>query len=53
MAMLKFEDYRNRYGTIKIEREDGSIPHFELLLEARSLGGNVPESGIVAYRLVP
>ena len=37
----------------QIEREDGSIPHFELLLEARSLGGNVAESGIVAYRLVP
>lgn len=37
----------------KIERKDGSIPHFELLLEARSVGGNVPSSSVVAYRLVP
>jgi len=36
----------------QIQRKDGSIPHFEILLEARSLGGNVPESSIVAYRLV-
>lgn len=37
----------------KIVRPDGSIPHFELLLEARSVGGNVPQSSIVAYRLDP
>jgi hypothetical protein len=37
----------------QIERKDGSIPHFELLLEARSLGGNVPGSNIVAYRFTP
>jgi hypothetical protein len=36
----------------QIERKDGSIPHFELLLEARSLGGNVPSSNVVAYRFV-
>jgi hypothetical protein len=37
----------------KIVRPDGGIPHFELLLEARSVGGNVPQSAIVAYRLDP
>ena len=37
----------------QIERKDGSIPHFELLLEARSVGGNVPGSSVVAYRIVP
>jgi hypothetical protein len=37
----------------KIARSDGAIPHFELLLEARSVGGNVPQSTIVAYRLDP
>jgi len=37
----------------QVERKDGSIPHFELLLEARSVGGNVPDSSVVAYRLVP
>jgi hypothetical protein len=37
----------------RIQRPDGSIPHFELLLEARSLGGNVPQSRIVAFRPTP
>jgi hypothetical protein len=37
----------------QIERKDGSIPHFELLLEAPSVGGNVPGSNIVAYRVAP
>jgi hypothetical protein len=37
----------------QVQRKDGSIPHFELLLEARNVGGNVPDSSIVAYRLVP
>jgi len=37
----------------QIERKDGSIPHFELLLEAHSVGGNVPGSNIVAYRAAP
>lgn len=36
-----------------IERPDGAIPHFEILLEARSLGGNVPQSTVVASRLLP
>ncbi len=25
MAMIKFDDYRNRYGTIKMQREDGIL----------------------------
>ena len=37
----------------QVERKDGTIPHFELLLEARNVGGNVPDSSVVAYRLVP
>lgn len=37
----------------QVERKDGSIPHFELLLEARSVGGNVPGSNVVAYRSAP
>jgi hypothetical protein len=37
----------------KVERKDGSISHFELLLEARSVGGNVPTSSVVAYRIAP
>ncbi|WP_260704068.1 hypothetical protein [Edaphobacter flagellatus] len=36
----------------KIQRSDGTIPHFEVLLEADSLNGNVTQSNIVAYRLV-
>jgi hypothetical protein len=35
----------------KIHRSDGTIPHFELLLEASSMNGNVPQSTIVAYRV--
>jgi hypothetical protein len=30
---------------------DGSIPHFELLLTARNLNGNVAETAIVASRV--
>jgi hypothetical protein len=37
----------------KIRRPDESIPHFEVLLEAQSLNGNVPESRIIAYRSIP
>ncbi|MFT4113251.1 hypothetical protein [Silvibacterium sp.] len=33
-----------------IVRPDGSIPHFELLLVGRNLGGNVPSWSVVAYR---
>jgi hypothetical protein len=37
----------------KIQQADGRIPHFEVLLEGRSLGGNVPQSRVIAYRLMP
>ncbi len=37
----------------QIEGKNGRIPHFELLLEARSVGGNVPSTSVVAYRIVP
>jgi hypothetical protein len=37
----------------RIQRPDGSIPHFEVLLEARNLGGNIAQSSIVTYRLNP
>jgi hypothetical protein len=37
----------------RIQQADGRIPHFEVLLEGRSLGGNVPQSRVVAYRLMP
>ncbi|GGH15545.1 hypothetical protein [Silvibacterium dinghuense] len=33
-----------------IAKPDGSIPHFELLLVGRNLGGSVPTWSIVAYR---
>jgi len=33
-----------------IQRPDGSIPHFELLLVGRNLGGSVPSWSIVASR---
>jgi hypothetical protein len=36
-----------------IQLANGRIPHFEVLLEGRSLGGNVPQSGVLAYRLMP
>ena len=37
----------------QIAHKDGSIPHFEVLLEAPSVGGNVAGSNIVAYRVAP
>jgi hypothetical protein len=43
-----FKDY-----LAKIQRPDGSIPHFEVLLEAKSLRGNAPQSIIVASRVDP
>ena len=36
-----------------IARRDGSIPHFELLLQTMSVGGNAPEASILAYHLLP
>jgi hypothetical protein len=36
----------------KIARPDGSVPHFELLLQASSVGGNAPKASILAYDLL-
>jgi hypothetical protein len=38
---------------LQIRRPDGSIPHFELLLQAWNLRGNTPQSNIVASRVDP
>jgi hypothetical protein len=35
----------------KVARKDGSIPHFEMLLESRSISGSASRSQILAYRL--
>jgi hypothetical protein len=43
-----FKDYLS-----KIKRPDGSIPHFELLLQAKNLRGNAPQSNIIASRIDP
>jgi hypothetical protein len=37
----------------KIQRQDGSIPHFEVLLGNPAVNGNAADSTIVAYRLTP
>jgi hypothetical protein len=44
----------NTFGAFlhSIQRPNGSIPHFEILLQARSLGGNVPQSTVIASRLL-
>jgi hypothetical protein len=34
-------------------QKDGSLAHFEVLLETSSLGGNAPQSMIVASRILP
>ena len=34
-----------------IARKDGSIPHFEILIESGFLGGSASRSQILAYRL--
>jgi len=36
----------------RIQRSDGSIPHFEVLLETKSIGGNAPFPRIVDYRVL-
>jgi hypothetical protein len=35
----------------KIARKDGSIPHFEILLESRSISGSASRSQILSFRL--
>lgn len=37
----------------RLEHRSSAIPHFELLLEAQSVGGKAPQSSVVAYRLLP
>lgn len=37
----------------RVQRPDGSIPHFEVLLSARDLNGNVAGSTILASRVLP
>ncbi|NYF78876.1 hypothetical protein [Granulicella arctica] len=37
----------------QIRKPDGSLPHFEVLLETRSIGGNAPQSRVVSYRILP
>lgn len=37
----------------KIAQRDGSLPHFEVLLQTTSVGGNAPEASILAYHLLP
>jgi len=44
----RFKNYLSR-----IRRPDGSIPHFEVLLQAKSLRGNTTQSSIVASRVDP
>jgi len=46
LSQSSFDEFLTR-----IHRSDGTIPHFELLFEASSLIGNVPQSTIVAYRV--
>lgn len=36
----------------KIGASKGKLPHFEILLETTSIGGNAPQSQIVTYRLL-
>jgi len=35
----------------KVAKQDGSIPHFEILLKSRNLSGSASRSQILAYRL--
>lgn len=37
----------------RIQKPDGSIPHFELLLETRNVGGSAPQAEILSYRILP
>ena len=36
-----------------VRRQDGSIPHFEVLLQAKSIRGNPPQSTIIGSRIDP
>jgi hypothetical protein len=37
----------------RIQKPDGSIPHFELLLETKNVGGSAPQAEILSYRILP
>lgn len=52
-ADLLFEQERFDSFLSGIQRADGSIPHFELLLECHSMNGNVTQAKVVTYRLLP
>jgi hypothetical protein len=46
-----FEDSTLEPFLTKISKQDGSLPHFEILLESKSLNGSAAQSKIVAYRI--
>jgi hypothetical protein len=48
-----FEDSKFEPFLERISAKDGSLPHFEILLESRSLAGSASRSQIVAYRTYP
>jgi len=39
--------------TQRIQKYDGTIPHFELLLETKKLGASAPQAEILSYRVLP
>jgi hypothetical protein len=39
--------------TQRIQKSDGTIPHFELLLETKKLGSSAPQAEILSYRVLP
>ncbi len=52
-ADFLFDNQGFREFTHKIARPDGSVPHFELLLQTSSVGGNAPKASVLTYRLLP
>lgn len=46
-----FEDRKLEPFLEKITNKDGSLPHFELLIESRNLNGSASQAEIVAYRV--
>ena len=52
-ADFLFDNQGFREFTHKIARPDGSVPHFELLLQTSSVGGNAPKASVLTYHLLP
>ncbi len=52
-ADFLFDNQGFREFTRKIARPDGSVPHFELLLQTSSVGGNAPKASVLTYHLLP